>query len=137
MPSTEHNVTRSLVATTETGVTNLESAVGLDFEDLISDWLLAIFADDFVGGVDSRYTITSWDTRDLYQNLAGGFPLSTTTLGRTDGVTDYSVISGSGRYFLLDNTGAASAVSGRFTNQSDAPLDLAGTMPRILLMRLP
>ncbi|MEE8550851.1 MAG: hypothetical protein V3T08_06305, partial [Gemmatimonadota bacterium] len=135
-PATETTITRDLVITTLAGVTNLETAVGKPLEDLLAEWLLALFADDFIAGVDSRLTIPSWNLRDQYVNLFGSYPLVTTTLGYADGTSDFTVVSGSGRYFLISSGAASPAMSARFTTQAGSPL-ASSLLPRILLLRLP
>ncbi|UCC85251.1 MAG: Ig-like domain-containing protein [Gemmatimonadota bacterium] len=133
------SITRSLVITDRTGVNNLESAVGKNFEVLLPQWLAALFADDFVAGVDSRFTIPSWNLRSIYAGdpTFGAYPLVPTPLEFTAGTTNFSVVSGSARYFLLNSTGDAPALSMRLTNQSGIPLDMATLQPQILLLRLP
>lgn len=134
-PATEASITRAMVATSLSGVANIESAVAKNFEDLLPEWLLALFADDFVAGVAARLTIPSWEMRDIYANLSGAYPLATTSLGYVDGITNFTVRSGSGRYFLLSSGAASPAMSMRLTNQADSPLD-PSLLPRILLLRL-
>lgn len=135
-PATEKAITRALVITTLTGVNNLETAVGKSFDSLLAEWLLALFADDFVAGIGTRLTIPSWNLRDIYASLLGAYPLSTTSIGYADGVTDFTGMSGSGRYFVLSSGAPSPAMSLRLTNQSDLPL-LSSLLPRLLLLRLP
>ncbi len=135
-PATEASLTRALVATSLSGVPNVEAAVGKNFEDLLSEWLLALFADDFIAVVDPRITVPSWHMRDIFTNLSGSFPLATTSIGFADGVTDFTVVSASGRYFVLSSGAASPAMAFRLTNQADSRLDPA-LAPRLLLLRLP
>ncbi len=133
------SITRSLVITDRTGVDNLESVVGKSFEVLLPQWLAALFADDFVAGVDNRFTIPSWNLRSIYGGdpAFGAYPLVPTPLEFTAGTTNFTVVSGSARYFLLNSTGDAPALSMRLTNQSGIPLDMATLQPQIILLRLP
>lgn len=139
-PSDENSLTRSLVITDLSGIQNLETAVGVEFEELLPEWLLALFADDFVGGVDPRLEVTSWDMRDIYTSdgqLGGGYPLAPISLTQSDGDDQYTIVSGSGRYFQLSSGGSSPAISLRLTDSSGNPLDLENLLARTLVLRLP
>ena len=135
--ATEAAVTRALVHTTETGVDNLASAVGASFDSLLPGWLLALYADDFVSGVDPAYQVASWDLRDVYQNGFGGYPLTPQAIAYSDGTTDFSIVAGSGRYFLLSAGSTSPALALRFSDRSGSPLSRTALDPRLLVLRLP
>lgn len=74
----------ALVNTTQTGVANLQTVFGVDPNDWMRDFLVAVYTDDAVAGVDARYSIPSWNLRSLYIALNGSYPLTTDVLA--DGV---------------------------------------------------
>jgi hypothetical protein len=87
-----------LVNTTETGRTNLQTALGVDPLDWIRDFAAAMYADDAVIGISTDYQTTSWDYRSVYSGL-GGFPLLARHL--SDGVAlTLSYSAGGGTSFL-------------------------------------
>jgi hypothetical protein len=71
---------RALVNSPIAGLANLQSVLGagnaLPWQ---RDFIAAMYADDFVTGVNSRHTVSSWNFRSVYSGL-GGFPLGTRAL---------------------------------------------------------
>ncbi|MBO9662745.1 Ig domain-containing protein [Dokdonella sp.] len=65
----------ALVNTTQIGVANLQTVFGADPNDWMRDFLVAIYADDAVAGLDARYTLPSWNIRSLYTALNGSYQL--------------------------------------------------------------
>ncbi len=125
-----------MVITTLRGVANLESATGLPFDTLVSEWLPALYTDNLaIPNLDARLTVPSWNLRDVYQSLSGGYPLVPTPIGFADGTTNYSARSGSGRFFLLQSTGGDPALSLRRASQSGAALNLGVLNPRTVAVR--
>lgn len=54
---------------TTAGLDNLNQAIGsASALDWMRDWGVSLYADDFVDGVDSRFTTTSWNWRSLFEN---------------------------------------------------------------------
>jgi hypothetical protein len=76
----------ALVNTTQTGVANLQTVFGVDPNDWMRDFLVAMYTDDAVAGVDARYTNPSWNFRSIYGGL-GGYALA------TDPLTDATPLS--------------------------------------------
>jgi hypothetical protein len=73
----------------DAGRTNMQNRLGVDaagLAALLRDFQVAIYADDFVAGVDSRYTQPSWNMRGIYPGLRHAdqspfeWPLQGTTL---------------------------------------------------------
>lgn len=134
----EVEITRDLVITPLTGITNLETAVGKSFADLVSEWLPALYTDNLsIAGLSPRLAVTSWNLRSVYETLpTGGYPLVPTSITYADGTTDFSLRNGSGRFFLLNSSGASPALSLRFSDLGDGSLNFSSLQPRTLIVRL-
>ncbi|HEX5872491.1 MAG TPA: Ig-like domain-containing protein [Longimicrobium sp.] len=63
----------SLVNTTTTGTTNLQTQLGVDPNEWLRDFVSAMYADDAVTGIGPAQQITSWNFRSMYNTLAAGF----------------------------------------------------------------
>jgi hypothetical protein len=74
----------ALVNTTQAGMANLQTVFGADPNEWMRDFLVAMYTDDAVAGVDARYTLPSWNIRSLYIALNGSYQLATDPL--TDGI---------------------------------------------------
>jgi hypothetical protein len=60
---------RELVATGETGLQNLADALtphGPPLSQWFTDWSVALYADDHVPGIETRFTDRSWDHRSFF-----------------------------------------------------------------------
>lgn len=56
-----------LVNSRVAGLENLEGVLGGDPPiDWMRDWTVSVYADDFVPGIDARFTNASWDLRSIY-----------------------------------------------------------------------
>jgi len=64
---------RSMIGTTTTGAENLASALGgaSALHDWMSDWRVAIYADDRVPGLDPRHRDRSWHLPGMYARIKG------------------------------------------------------------------
>jgi hypothetical protein len=64
---------------TLTGMANVQARTGRNAVELITNFLLSLYADDYPGMPvpgGARYTIPSWNLRDIYAGLARDFPQS-------------------------------------------------------------
>jgi hypothetical protein len=64
---------------TLTGMANVQARTGRTSMELITNYMLALYADDFPGmpvAGGARYTIPSWNLRDIFSGLAQDFPSS-------------------------------------------------------------
>ncbi len=86
---------RALVQSQTAGYQNLSSAFGGagTIQDWITDWSVALYADERVGGMEARYRDRSWNHASIFEavnvtpypirvrNLAGGSPVVETVVG--------------------------------------------------------
>jgi hypothetical protein len=93
----ERDLWFALVNSSRAGLENYETVFGVSSLEWLRDWTVAVYADDAVAGVDPRYTMPSWNFRNVYQLISGRYPLKVDTL--TDAVArNVSVQGGSAAY---------------------------------------
>jgi hypothetical protein len=111
-PGNARQLTRRLVAGPDTSVANLVQHAGAPFDQIISGWLIANYADNLgIAGLDTRYSYTSWNMRDAVAGAVGGtYPLRVNTPGAPFQTT---AESGSGVYFLAQRSAGAPAATFR------------------------
>jgi hypothetical protein len=116
---------RGLVDSNTSGLNNLRSSLGSEPMDWINDWLVSVYADDAVPGVDPRFTQPSWNLRSIYPRLQsstgaplyGRYPLKTRNLtGTTESIAlragtaaylRFAVAPGSSAEITVQSTGGA------------------------------
>jgi hypothetical protein len=77
--ATQSTVWKSLVNSTSSGLTNLESVFGSDIATQARDWAISSFTDDLLTTA-TAYTQPSWNYRTLFPAMGiTPFPLATTT----------------------------------------------------------
>ena len=70
----------------------------------MAGWMVATYADGLgISGLATRYTLQSWNFRDVETALSGSYPLQVTALGSGADVTA-AAHPGSGDYFRLVST---------------------------------
>ena len=72
-----------LVNSSLAGLENLDAVLGGSGRafDWMQDWSVSVFADDYVPGLDPRFTQQSWNFRSIFPNSTiGVFPLTSPTL---------------------------------------------------------
>ncbi len=70
----------SLVNSSNSGMTNLQNAIGGDsVSNWYRDFVVSLYSDDAVSGISSVYQYASWNFRSVYDGL-GGYPLGTRPL---------------------------------------------------------
>lgn len=104
----------SFTASAATGIDNLEASIGADAADWLADFVVGVYADDAVAGVDPEYTQPSWNYRSVFGGL-GGFPLGTRPLTNTVPLT-LSYSRGGGATFI--RFGVAASGEGVVTLES-------------------
>jgi hypothetical protein len=89
----------ALVNSSQSGLANLETVFGMDAEEWLRDFLVAVYMDDAgIAGTSAGYTAPSWNYRSVYGGL-GGFPLATNPL--SDGVAlGFGLTHGGGTRYL-------------------------------------
>jgi Big-like domain-containing protein/IPT/TIG domain-containing protein len=61
---------------TQTGLTNIEARIGRDYTSFHADFMMALYADDVSGltpPASARYTIPSWNMRDMFLGISQNF----------------------------------------------------------------
>ncbi|MBD0319862.1 MAG: hypothetical protein ICV87_06000, partial [Gemmatimonadetes bacterium] len=78
----DRDVWYALVNSTSAGLANYQAAFGVEPLEWLRDWTVSIYADDAVAGVESRFTMPSWNFRSLYPLLTtpARYPLKVDTL---------------------------------------------------------
>lgn len=124
---------RKLAFGPDVNITNLEARAGVPFDEILSGFLVSMFADnDNVAGLEPRFTVPSWDLRDVMTSYNKGmFPLAISTL---PGVISTQSLSGSGNYFRLTRDQAAPQTKFQMTAASGTPVSFEGA--RIYVLRL-
>ncbi len=104
------------------GVDNVEAAVGRSWPELLADFAVALAVDDSgLDGLSARHRVLTWHLRDVYsglnQNPSAGrrfplpFPLSVDRLRFESAALEFTLRSGTARYFTLGPTTPTPAVS--------------------------
>jgi hypothetical protein len=130
-------LTRQLLATSQTGNTNVTARTGVDFSILVGQWQLTNYLDDLPGfsAPTDRLRYKSWNFREVADLNAIPFPLapdSTSGLGYSHtGV----LRAGSGRHIRVVQAPGAVAVDLQVTDPSGTALP-SSIDPRIALVRI-
>jgi len=116
---------RSLVPGPDTGVVNLTNHAGnVSFNDLISGWMIANYADDIgVPNLQTKYTYKTYNMRDAVRHVVSNnpalqvYPLNPVVISGTGfGLGNLTARSGSGNYFLFSRGAGAPARTFRLLN---------------------
>ncbi len=127
------------------GIENLERSTGRDWVDLLSDFAVALAADD--SGIDAlpdRFRILTWEFRDILASLNRNpaarslfpipFPLQTTSLRTETGAIEFDVRPSTVRYFSFVSGLDAPAVSLALSTPAGGRLSET-TEPNITIVR--
>jgi hypothetical protein len=131
------SLTRALLATNQTGSTNVAARTGVDFSTLVGEWQLANYLDDLPGfpTSDPRLRYKSWNFRAIADANGETYPLQPDS---TDGVA-YShsgtLRAGSGRHILIAQPAGAGLVDFTLTSSTGTALP-SNIVPRIALVRI-
>jgi hypothetical protein len=115
---------RSLVPGPDTGVVNLTKHANVSFNELISGWMIANYADDNgIPGLQTKYTYKTYDMRDAVRHAASNnpslqvYPLTPIPINGTGfGLGNLTARSASGNYFLFSRAAGGPARTFRFLN---------------------
>ena len=115
---------RSLVPGPDTGVVNLTNRANVSFNDLISGWMIANYADDNgIPGLQTKYTYKTYDMRDAVRHTVSNnpslqvYPLNPVVISGTGfGLGNLTARSGSGNYFLFSRSAGGPARTFRYLN---------------------
>ncbi|HEX6054132.1 MAG TPA: hypothetical protein VFZ21_32905, partial [Gemmatimonadaceae bacterium] len=132
-PGNARQFTRRLVAGPRSSVTNLTEKAGVPFDQIISGWLIANYADNLnIAGLDARYSYTSWNMRDAVAGAVGGnYPLRVDTPGAPVTTTAQS---GSGVYFFANRSPGAPPATFRMRDPNGGNVGFAGA--RVYIVRV-
>jgi Big-like domain-containing protein len=132
-PGNARTFFRRLVAGPKTDVPNLVQHAGVPFDQIISGWLIANYADNIgVANLDARYSYTSWNMRDAVAGAVGGtYPLRPPAPGAPLTTTAQS---GSGMYFLSQRASGAPQATFRMLAPGGGNVSFAGS--RVYVLRI-
>ena len=132
-PGNARQFTRRLAAGPRSSVTNLAEKAGVPFDQIISGWLIANYADNLnIPGLDARYSYASWNMRDAVAGTVGGnYPLRVDTPGAPVVTTAQS---GSGVYFLSNRSPGQAPATFRMRDQSGGNVGFPGA--RVYIVRV-
>lgn len=114
---------KSLIPGPDTGVVNLRSHAGnVPFDNLITGWMVANYADDAgIPGLSSKYTYKTYDMRDNVRKIISNnpasqiYPLNPINITGSGFVTTNIIArSASGNYFTFSRAAGGSARTFRF-----------------------
>ena len=108
----------------DTGVVNLTNRANVSFNDLISGWMIANYADDNgIPGLQTKYTYKTYDMRDAVRHTVSNnpslqvYPLNPVVISGTGfGLGNLTARSGSGNYFLFSRSAGGPARTFRYLN---------------------
>jgi hypothetical protein len=130
-------LTRRLVATSQTGAANVEAQTGENFSALVGEWQLANYLDDLPGFSEptARLRYRSWNFREEAVEQGSSYALVPDS---TDGI-DYThsgvLRAGSGRHVRVVQAPGAAAVDLKLTTPTGSAL-ASDLDPRIALVRV-
>ena len=132
-PANGRQLTRRLVAGPDTSIVNLVQHAGLPFDQIVSGWLVANFADNLgIAGLDARYSYTSWNMRDVMSGGApANYPLRVNPAGAAFATT---AESGSGVYFSAQRAAGAPAATFRMVAPGGGNVTFPGA--RVYVLRV-
>lgn len=124
---------RKLAVGPQINISNLAARAGTPFDDILSGFLVAAYADDIgLSGLNAKYTIPSWNLRDAMTKFnSGNHPLLVAPL---PGQIVTQSLSGSGNYFRLTRSVASPQTKFQMTATSGNPVSFDGA--RIYVLRL-
>ena len=144
-PDLGTDLTRKLENTTLTGEDNVVHATGVPFGSLVINWQLANYLDNLPGftPADPLLQYASWDFRATYASLhaqdpaafPATYPLEPPVA--PDGAYQEigTLLGGSGRHLLVEQSAGAPDVSLRLTETDSTALP-ASAVPRIAVVRI-
>ena len=140
------NVTKALVATSQTGAANVASVAGQPFETLVAEWQLALYLDDLPGftPLSNRLQYSSWGFRTIFANNCCGpdepferaFPFTPTDASDMPFTQSGTLRGGSGTHFSLVLPAGSPEVEIAVTRTSGGPALDPALVARIAIARI-
>jgi hypothetical protein len=129
---------RTLSRSTEFGVQNVTSATGQSWSTLLSDWAVALYADDapeLVGvPLNARHTFNNMNLRQTFSTTP--YPLRPTQLGFADALLTGTMAASAQNHLLLDALALpARPINLTFSGQRGGPF-AADAAPQITVLRI-
>lgn len=121
-----------LVNSRASGVDNLDDVIGPGAPmDWMRDWTVSIYADDFVPGVDERFTMASWNLRSIFDATAiASYPLEIRTL-EPENTVQAGLLPGGAIFTRFHVAAGRQAVVEVKGEERSLPDDLRGSFLRI------
>lgn len=116
---------------TEAGLDNLDDVVAGDAVDWIRDWTVSLYADDFVTGIEPRFSVTTWNWRSIYESSTlEDYPLNVRELvsGQTSST---NLPAGSAIFNRFGIAAEGRAVIHVDTDEGQLPATLRGSFLRV------
>lgn len=126
-----------------TGIDNVETVSGADWERLLAEFAATLQLDDAgIQGVDPREVVLTWNLRNLFrrlhEELPNGFPeaypLNVSFPGFVTDTLDFDVQASAQKYVTFGSTGSTPELEVRLTNQAGSALATSAA-PRIVVIR--
>jgi hypothetical protein len=129
--------TRKLLATSQTGGSNVETQTGEDFSKLVGEWQLANYLDDLPGFTEStaRLRYRTWNFREIANAESIAYPLLPDSTAGPDYIHSGVLRAGSGHHVRIVQAPGAAGVDLRLTTPTGSALS-ATVEPRIALVRV-
>jgi hypothetical protein len=140
------DLTQQLVATSRTGAANVSHVTSEAFSSLVANWQLANYLDNLPGFAPASPLLqySSWNFRQVYASLNAQdpadfprpFPLEPPTA--PDGAYDESgtLLGGSGRHLLVDQSANAAGLSLKLTGTDGTTAIPASSAPFVGVVRI-
>lgn len=128
----------SLTRSKATGAANITGATGQPWSQLLSDFAVAIWADDapeLVGSsLDQRYTFPNLNVRQVLGQFQGGFPLHPSSLPYSDFELSETLPAASPAFFYLQAQTTSPQLNMNMTGVRSGPF-AAGAAPQLSILR--
>ncbi|MCK5412023.1 MAG: hypothetical protein KAJ67_08000 [Gemmatimonadetes bacterium] len=127
------------------GIANVENVAKRSWDELIADFAMTLAVDDTgVTGLPDRFTIGTWDLRDIFAGLNANpsagrrfripYPLAVTPLGFSAASLDFDLNASTEAFFSIGGSGEATPVAIELLGQDGAFLPPTAN-PQLLIVR--
>jgi hypothetical protein len=113
-----------LANSTTAGLQNLQAVFGDGVLGLVRDWVVSLYADDYIAGVLPSFTQPSWNFRTAFLRVPGSprsYPLLNAVRSMTDEASHQAVLRGGGGAFYRFSVAPGREASIRVTASGVAP----------------
>lgn len=127
------------------GIANVENVAKRSWDELIAEFAMTLAVDDTgVTGLPDRFTIRTWDLRDVFAGLNANpsagrrfripYPLAVTALGFSAASLDFDLNASTEAFFSIRGSGEAPPVAIELLGQDGAVLPPTAN-PQLLIVR--